>query len=61
MMNKRIMDLGKTDYETLSGDYQVKMTGTRTCRQALSPDCKVKISVPKTRPVIYVPFTAICG
>ena len=55
------MDLGKTDYETLSDDYQAKVTGTGTCRQALSPDCKVKISVPMTRPVIYVPFMAICG
>jgi hypothetical protein len=46
---------------TLSDDYQAKVTGTGACCQALSPDCKVKISVPTTRPVIYVPFTAICG
>ena len=46
---------------TLSDDYQAKVTGTGACCQALSPDCKVKISVPTTRPDIYVPFTAICG
>jgi len=46
---------------TLSDDYQTKVTGTGACCQALSPDCKVKISVPTTRPDIYVPFTAICG
>ena len=45
---------------TLSDDYQAKVTGTGACCQALSPDCKVKISVPMTRPDIYVPLTAIC-